>query len=636
MIKHEKVEFSIAKKLTLFGVVILVVLLITTIAKYNAIGHANTDFMLLKEKAMEGKIKVLEIGKAMNYISRCTRDIMLGNAYDKNIAKIEKNRTLISQKFDELLDTVKDTPNQMKKEGMVRESKASTMAFIDDGYTKMKSLEHTQRTPKVLADMYQAYKRDATPLAQKSRTAFSKIAKMKDIGLTKQSQNFIEDMATLKQLIVIESLVVVILIMSYLIFLSRNITTSLSEFQLGLESFFDFLNKKRDSINSITISSKDEFGLMAKLVNQNISNIKVLIEDEHKLIEETSVVIERVKHGWYSETINLETHNPTLNRLKSDVNTMIEATKYHFESINQVLGKYSNYDYREQLELQNVDKGGVFEILVQDINALREAINTMLVDNRKNGLTLQKSADLLLNNVQTLSSSSQESATFLTQTTAGIEDITTKIAHNSTNVVKMAGFANEVTGSVAKGQKLATQTTTAMDEINTKVNAINDSITVIDQIAFQTNILSLNAAVEAATAGESGKGFAVVAQEVRNLASRSSEAANEIKSLVENATQKANDGKLISDQMIDGYSSLNESISKTLELIKEVEVSSKEQESSANQIHSSISLLNQQINQNAEIATKTKEIANKTQNIAINIVNDTEQKEFNGKEKIKV
>jgi methyl-accepting chemotaxis protein len=68
-----------------------------------------------------------------------------------------------------------------------------------------------------------------------------------------------------------------------------------------------------------------------------------------------------------------------------------------------------------------------------------------------------------------------------------------------------------------------------MEDINTQVTAINEAISVIDQIAFQTNILSLNAAVEAATAGEAGRGFAVVAAEVRNLASRSAEAANEIK-----------------------------------------------------------------------------------------------------------
>jgi methyl-accepting chemotaxis protein len=88
-----------------------------------------------------------------------------------------------------------------------------------------------------------------------------------------------------------------------------------------------------------------------------------------------------------------------------------------------------------------------------------------------------------------------------------------------------------------------------MDEINSEVQAINEAISFIDQIAFQTNILSLNAAVEAATAGEAGKGFAVVAQEVRNLAGRSAEAANEIKRLVENAATKANQGKNISGEI---------------------------------------------------------------------------------------
>ena len=82
-----------------------------------------------------------------------------------------------------------------------------------------------------------------------------------------------------------------------------------------------------------------------------------------------------------------------------------------------------------------------------------------------------------------------------------------------------------------------------MDEINKEVSSINEAIEVIDQIAFQTNILSLNAAVEAATAGEAGKGFAVVAAEVRNLANRSAEAAREIKHIVELASKKAKEGK---------------------------------------------------------------------------------------------
>ena len=170
-----------------------------------------------------------------------------------------------------------------------------------------------------------------------------------------------------------------------------------------------------------------------------------------------------------------------------------------------------------------------------------------------------------------------------------------------------------------------------MDNINEQVGLINEAISVIDQIAFQTNILSLNAAVEAATAGESGKGFAVVAQEVRNLASRSAEAAKEIKSLVENATVKANDGKKTSAEMINGYEELNINISQTLELISEIEDTSKEQQIGIKQINDAVSLLDKQTQQNVSIASQTQEIARETKSLANDILEDVDKKEFIGK-----
>jgi methyl-accepting chemotaxis protein len=260
----------------------------------------------------------------------------------------------------------------------------------------------------------------------------------------------------------------------------------------------------------------------------------------------------------------------------------------------------------------------------------------MLVENKSNGLTLDNSSDILLQNVDILNSSSNSAAASLEETAAALEEITSNISHNTENVVKMSGYASALTGSATEGQNLATQTTTAMDEINQEVTAISEAITVIDQIAFQTNILSLNAAVEAATAGEAGKGFAVVAQEVRNLASRSAEAANEIKALVENANTKANNGKDIADRMIVGYDGLNENITKTIELISDVESASKEQQRAIEQINDAVTSLDQQTQQIASTASQTHNIALQTDQIAKLVVADANEKEFVGKNNVKI
>ncbi|RXJ77123.1 methyl-accepting chemotaxis protein, partial [Arcobacter sp. F2176] len=228
-----------------------------------------------------------------------------------------------------------------------------------------------------------------------------------------------------------------------------------------------------------------------------------------------------------------------------------------------------------------------------------------------------------------------EAASSLEETAAALEEITSNIRSNTENIAKMSSLSLGVTEAANAGEALANDTTLAMEEINAQVTAIKEAITVIDQIAFQTNILSLNAAVEAATAGEAGKGFAVVAGEVRNLASRSAEAASEIKSLVENATNKANDGKNIAGEMIKGYKALNSNILESTNLITDIESASKEQLSGIEQINDAVNELDQQTQQNAMVASETQDIAILTDQIAKLIVSDANTKEFKGKDSVK-
>ena len=216
---------------------------------------------------------------------------------------------------------------------------------------------------------------------------------------------------------------------------------------------------------------------------------------------------------------------------------MISSTKQNFIKVNNILEEYVKYNYREELKLDGIEKGGVFEALINNINQLRSAINDMLKKDKLNGLILDKSSNELLINVDKLNNSSNDAAARLEETAAALEEVTSSIVNSNNKISEMSNIAKDVTNAASLGQELANKTVLSMDEINVQVNLVNDAISVIDQIAFQTNILSLNAAVEAATAGEAGKGFAVVAQEVRNLATRSAEAAKEIKAIVERANK---------------------------------------------------------------------------------------------------
>ena len=432
---------------------------------------------------------------------------------------------------------------------------------------------------------------------------------------------------TLNNTLIVLAFIAIVIFILISILISNIIVNSLTNFKNGLLTFFSYLNREAKEVSLLDDSTKDEFGEMSRVVNQNITKTKKGIEEDRQLIDETISVLGEFEQGDLCQRLNINVSNPALMQLKDVVNNMANTLETNIDNVLHILEEYSSYTYLNKISTNNL-KEHLLK-LANGVNTLGDSITQMLIENKTNGLTLDKSSNILLANVDKLNVSSNEAASSLEETAAAIEEITSNIRHNTESIAKMANFSKNVTSSATLGEELANQTNVSMDEINAQVTAINEAITVIDQIAFQTNILSLNEAVEAATAGEEGKGFAVVAQEVRNLANRSAEAAKEIKNLVEEANIKTNDGKLISSDMIEGYKELNKNISETINIIEDVSAASKEQMLGIEQINQTVNMLDRVTQENAFESNQIKEISQSVSTLAYELLTDAKSKKFN-------
>ncbi|MEA3553899.1 MAG: methyl-accepting chemotaxis protein [Campylobacterota bacterium] len=416
---------------------------------------------------------------------------------------------------------------------------------------------------------------------------------------------------------------------------AKKVTDPLQELKVELAEFFSFLAKEKNTIEPFKVHSMDEIGEMVVAINTNIARTIDGINKDADAIKESTSICEKASLGHLSVKIKTVANNPEINNLIEIVNKLLSSLAYNINRTLNSLNHYSSDEYSGRINSQGKTSGEIKELFEQ-VDFLGETLTKLSGQNLHNGKALQQTSEIFSKNVEQLANSSKEQAASLSDTSGTLNEVNNNLSNTTQNSKKMSQYASEVISSSTQGHELANKTAIAMKNINEKVNAITESISVIDQIAFQTNILSLNAAVEAATAGEAGKGFAVVAQEVRNLASRSAEAASEIKGLVEIATSQANSGTKIATDMIDGYEVLNKNIESTTSLIEIVSNDTEQQRAKVEEINRDIAVLDKTTQENAKIANSTYLVAQQASDIAQKIVNDAQGKGFIGKEDVKV
>ena len=408
----------------------------------------------------------------------------------------------------------------------------------------------------------------------------------------------------------------------------RRIVGGIERFKEYLTELMDFAFMRRNSVRKAEFIKNDEIGMILREMNNYHDMFDQYRKDDMKVLGEIVLTLSKVEQGIFHCRVNSKSENFMIHALRETLNRTLDQLDDNIGQIKETSISYANNDFTPKVNIAPEIKAQLLEMM-QNINQLGDALSANAKENLSNGQNLEHSASNMTASMTTVSEKANEQAASLEETAAALEEITSITRNNAENAHKMSVLGQTVKTSVNSGQDLASKTAGSMDEINAKVSSINEAIDVIDQIAFQTNILSLNAAVEAATAGEAGKGFAVVAQEVRNLASRSAEAAKEIKDLVEDANSKANEGKSISDQMIKGYEELNTHITETITIIDDVSSSSKEQMTGIEQINDAVNMLDRVTQENASESTNVLNISQELSNIAQNLLDDAKNKKFN-------
>ncbi|MBF0118748.1 MAG: methyl-accepting chemotaxis protein [Desulfobacterales bacterium] len=259
------------------------------------------------------------------------------------------------------------------------------------------------------------------------------------------------------------------------------------------------------------------------------------------------------------------------------------------------------------------------DILGKSLDRMTKMLNSTISEVYMSMDQVASGASHLSNSSNSLSQGASTQAASIEEISSSMTELASQTKTNADNASEANKLSASACNAAQNGVVQVKEMISAMGEISESSKEISKIMKAIDEIAFQTNLLSLNAAIEAARAGKHGKGFSVVAQEVRNLASRSGKAAQETANLIENAIQKIEKGAAIAGDTGRALDEINEDIKKVATIMTEIASASNEQALGIGQINQGISQIDSITNQNTANAEATSATAQQFSSHANNV-----------------
>jgi len=595
-------RISVAKKLGYIMILTSIAVGMETLFSIGAMTSLNTEFDTFESQSFKGVKAVLETEKELNYFSRITREIMLGGDLKENLAKLEETQKKIETHFKEVEATCVE-PSQLM---LQKQAQKDAMVFIVASSNLMNTLKNQNRN---INDIYHYYHQNYSPMAKASRKSMEKLVESKTKEASLMQETFKHHIVIWSIFAGVGGLLLIIVLGIVMLLIVSQIKDSLSKTQTGLISFFQFLGGKQESALPLPDLGKDEFGKLAVEINRNIEILDKKFAEQRESIIDFGTVTDFIAKGLLYNRIPTHYSDPSLNALAHSLNKMADEIERTFSNLIAIMTKMANGDYSVSLLDTGSTIGGSFASIQNAAGSMATSNSEIFAMIAKFSQEFNKEATALSLSGDELSTSANQQASSLEETAAAIEELTSNVAANASKAEEMTHVAQEAKIAAEKGNSIAHTSLSAMGEIVSATEAINQAVEIIDNIAFQTNILSLNAAVEAATAGDAGKGFAVVAQEVRNLANRSAEAAKQIQELARTAREKSRGGLETSQNMMDNFTLISQKIVQTDNMVRDVANASREQMAGISQINDAVSQLDQMTQQNAKTANNVAEIA---------------------------